>query len=311
MPLPHNNATARLTMDGLGICCFNHRRQFWEVGYLRHDHHNHKLILGIEGALSTPITFDPSDRDVVIRIETINGISSYKDYPDGFFGHEPVADRTKDPTQMSDDEKENFRWAINLEDPLDEMKQGKGDLVKPSGFGVTRCFIANAVFYTRALGPKDLFNLSIGEDGSTMDDPELEEHKFGKTNNLTAADITCASDGAVNVIIDDGHGHSQIIGPLPHRPGNPWQISLRNMRPGQLSFGEHEDHDGSHGEPRKGPESRPEIGDYHLYYTAFDLDDNRKERALWGFPEFTPADSGRTDCNLVWVGTSDDLDALF
>jgi hypothetical protein len=306
MPLPHNSATATVIIDGLGICCFNHRRQFWEVGYLRHDEHNHVLALTID---DKPVDLDPVNRDFVIRIETINGISPYRDFPDGFFGSERVADRTKDPLKMSDDEKENFRWAIDLEDPWDEMKQGRGKLFRPPGFKVTRAFIADAVFYTWELGPRDLFNLSMAENGSTMSDRELDAHKFGKTNNLTAGDITCASDGAVNVIIDDGHGHSVVKATLPHRSGNPWQISLKNMRPGRVSFSGQHDHEGSHDEIRIAPGRRPEIGDYQLYYKVFDLDDNRKQRALWGFPEINQ--SGRTDCNLVWVSTTDDLDAIF
>jgi hypothetical protein len=310
MPLPHNSATATVIIDGLGICCFNHRRQFWEVGYLRHNHHDHKLLLGIEDALSHPISIGPQD---IIRIETINGISFYKDYPDGFFGREPVQDRTKDASLMSADEKENFRWAINLEDPLDEIKHGAGRLMRPP-YPVTRAFFENAVFYTQSLPRQDLYNLAETEDGSTMDDPKLKERLFGKTNNLTAGDITCASDGAVNVIIEAGHGHSKIKATLSHRPDNPWRIHLKNMRPGNLSFGGSESHDrhkGSHGELTHPSNNKPEKGDFQLYYDAFNLDDNRKKRALWGRPEIDPLASGRTDCNLVWVGTTDDLDALF
>jgi hypothetical protein len=311
MPLPHNSATAIVTIDGLGICCFNHRRQFWEVGYLRHAQHNHVLALSIDG---NPVDLERPGRDLVIRIETINGISPYRDFPDGFFGRERVADRKKDPTQLSDDEKENFRWAIDLEDPWDEMKQGKGNLFKPSGFRVTRAFISDAVFYTGLLAPSDLFNLSISEDGSTMSETELEANKFGKTNNLTAADITCARDGAVNVILDDGHGHSEIVATLPHRSGNPHRIELTNMRPGLLSFGGHEDHDHDHQHPQREAMKEPEHpkvekGDYQLYYTAFNLADHRKQRVLWGFPE--EVESGRTDCNLVWVSSTDDLDGVF
>ena len=311
MTLPHNSATAKVTIDGLGICCFNHRRQFWEVGYLRHDQHeqeSHALVLTID---NNPVPLEPSGRDLVIRIETINGISPYRDFPDGFYGRERIADRTKNPGQMTEDEKENFRWAIDLEDPLDEMKQGTGNLFKPTRFGVTRAFISDAVFYTSLLAPQDLFNLSMAEDGSTMNEQELQARIFGKTNNLTAGDITCARDGAINVIIDDGHGHSQVIR-LDHRPGDPHQITLTNMRPGGVSFGGHHDHDQQAPEVEnvKGPEHpRPEKGDYQLYYTAFKLADNRKQRVLWGFPEET--ESGRTDCNLVWVSSTDDLDGLY
>jgi hypothetical protein len=310
MTLPHNTATAKVTIDGLAICCFTHRRQLWEVGYLRHNHHNHRLILDIDGDPNTPIEFRP-DRGIVIRIETLRGISPYRQFPDGFFDQLTIADRKQPPANL--DAAENFRWAINLEDPLD-IGHGRGQLVRLP-FSVTRAFIHDAVFYTQALPTKNLFRLFVPEDGATMSQQELDRHLFGKTNNVIGADITCAADGAVNVVIEDGHGHSQTIGPLPHRPGNPWQISLTNMRPELTeSRNESESDEGSHGGHGGGvtvSASKPAKGDFQLYYDAFDLDDRRQQRALWGFPEPAPIRSGRTDCNTVWVGTSDNLDALF
>jgi hypothetical protein len=310
MTLPQNDATANLLIDGLAICCFNHTNQVWEVAFLRHNHHDHRLILDIDGDPNTPIEFLPKP-GILIRIETVNGKSPVG-FPDGFFDMGHIPDRTQAPANS--DEAENFRWAIDLENPND-IGHGPGHLVRP-GFPVTRAFIHNAVFYTRVLNTKDLFRLLVSEDGETMSPAQLQAHLFGKTNNVIGADLTCADDGAINVIIDDGQGSPQTIGPLPHRSGNPWQISITNMRPTPTESrkeSQRENHsvagcdDGASlimGKPKK--------GDFQLYYDPFELDDKTQQRALWGFPEPGPLFvSGRTDCNTVWVGTSENLDALF
>src|SRR3954447_27038762 len=125
MPLPHNTATAQIIMDGLAIDCFNRRRQLWQVAFLRHNDHNHRLILDIDGNADTPIEFRPK-RGIIIRIETLQGISPYRDFPDGFFDKGPIRDRTRPPATA--DEAENFRWIINLEDPQ-SIGHGAGHLV--------------------------------------------------------------------------------------------------------------------------------------------------------------------------------------
>ena len=294
MPLPHNSATATVIIDGLGICCFNHRRQLWEVGFLRNTEHKHQLVLEIKRKLAREKqtkVIDPAETNT-IRIETIGGISPFKDFPNGFFDY-PRPDRKLEETQMSPDEKETFRWAVNLEDPSD-IDHGTGHLTLPE-FPVTRTFIQNAVFYTKKLPKNNLSRLLVSEDGTTMSDPGFEERLFGKTNTLLAGDIACEPTGGVNVVIEDMKGNSTVIW-LEHTPGNPWEITLNNMRmPG-------------HPVPHSG---NREQGDFQLYYDAFELDDKTKQRSLWGFPEPRPTESGRTDCNTVWVGTSDDLDALF
>jgi hypothetical protein len=306
MPLPHNTATARIKMDGLAISCFNRARQLWEVGYLRHNQHGHRLILDIDGNADTPIEFR-SKRGIIIRFETIQGISPFRDFPNGFFDRGLIANRKVAPANQ--DESENFRWAINLEEPPPDIGHGRGHLVK-SPFPVTRAFIQNAVLYTLDLPVNDLHRLLVSENGETMSAGEFNQKKFGKTNNLIGADITCAAGGAINVVIEDDE-KSKII-PLPHRPGNPWQITLTNMRPETVATDR--DSHGGHGSV-KALAAKPRKGDFHLYYDVFRLDDRRQERALWGFPEPSKSRgfkvSGRTDCNMVFLGTSSNLDVLF
>jgi len=46
MTLPHNEATATITVDGLAVCCFNKSANTWQFGFL-HDPHPplHKVRL--------------------------------------------------------------------------------------------------------------------------------------------------------------------------------------------------------------------------------------------------------------------------
>src|SRR5215216_1797199 len=106
----HQNATARLTIDGLAICCFNRKQQLWEVGYMRHC--DHELVLN-PGNGSRPLVISRGAR--VIRIETENGETPdyEKQFPLGFLDGGPVPDRKSDWDNLPIDKKENFRWAMN------------------------------------------------------------------------------------------------------------------------------------------------------------------------------------------------------
>jgi hypothetical protein len=297
-PLPHDEVTANLFFDGLGICCFN-RQKVWEIGFLRDDHHDHELILDIDGHPDMPIRIE-DEPDVVIRIKTVGGISPHTQFPKGYFGSGTVTDRKKRPATL--DDAENFGWVIDLENPRD-IDHGTGRLTKPAGFPVTRTFIENAVFYTESLPVKRMHRLFDSENGYDLPDQEFDARMFGRANDLIGADIKCAVDGTINIVIERTHAQPRTF-PLPHRPSNPWQISLTNMRSTPIRIQKQGDavRQRSHGRRK---------GDFQLYYRAFKLDDERRKRALWGFADAIDFKSGRTDCNMVFAGTSPNLDGLF
>ena len=314
MPLPHDDATANLVIDGLAICCFDKgTKDRWDVGFLRHKQHNHVLLLTIDGHPHPPIEF-VDEKGTIIRIKTDQGVSPFNDFPLGFFDKGPISvdDRKKPPKDL--DAAENFRWTINLEEPVLDIGHGKGKLLKPKSLSnMTRALIENAVFYTARRPLKTLLRLLNTDDAATMSDPQLALLRFGKTNDLIGADITCKLGGGINIIIERPNQQPETI-PLPHRPGNPWQISLTNLRPGLAELHRSETGEGSHSghEPQLTLRAdKPRKGDFQLYYDIFELNDKREERALWGFPEALSLLSGRTDCNSVWVGTSTNLDDLF
>jgi len=304
-PLTHDEATANLSIDGLAICCFNKGDKQWEVGYLHHPHHPHNLVLNIDGHPQTPISLASAFN--VISIKATGGQSPFGKFPLGFFDKDPIANRKKRPKSI--DEAENFRWAINLEEPPADIGHGSGHLHKPS-FPVTRAFIEKAVFYTQTLPQKSLTRLFVGEDGTTMPDDQFKRNLFGRTNNVIGADITC---DRIDVVIVFGDGRRQTLEPpLVHRPGDPWQISLTNMRPDANVFdsaSQSDEH--SHGSAVGLVRNKPNKGDFDLYYAAFELNEIPEQRALWGFGELAALKSGRTDCNAVWLGTSPDLNKLF
>lgn len=288
MLLDHTQATAKLTIDGLAICCFNSGESKWDVAFLRHPQQpHHELILRIESEEAICIPEDTA----VISFETVNGY--FPDgYPQGFFDNGPISDRKTYP--VTTDEKENFRWVIDLENPLD-VDHGNATL-KPSGFPVTRTFIQDAVFYTTERSPQDLLLVLDTENPNQMADP----HVFGKTNDEIAADIFCNPGGQVIIKIDGAERRR-----LDQRPGNPWQICLTNLCLQLQPTGE-----------------RFEKGDFQLFYDALNITGQR--HALWGEPvpgvvhchPFTEVGflreraSGRTDCDTTRMGTSQTLDAI-
>jgi len=294
-PLPHDEATANLFFDGLGICCFNSNK-IWEIGFLRDDVHEHDLILDIDGHPDMPLPIE-DEHGVVIRITTVGGISQQTDYPKGYFGSGSVTDRKKRPTSL--EEAENFGWVIDLEKPGD-IDHGTGHLTKPPGIPVTRTFIHDAVFYTASLPVKRTHRLLDSQDGNGLSDAEFEALLFGRENDLIGADIKCGSRGAINIAIERTHAPTRNYS-LPHRPSNPWQISLTNQRSTPVRIQKP-------GAKRQHPRRK---GDFQRYYRAFKLDDVRRQRALWGFADAIDAKSGRTDCNIVFAGTSPNLDGLF
>src|SRR5215211_627615 len=116
MSLDHQNATANLTIDGLAICCFNQKQARWEVGFMRHK--EHEFLLHLDN-LKEPIAIPEDAR--IVRVETVQGKTpDYgKEFPHGFFDLGPIDNRQRDVESFTLEERENFRWAMNLDEGAD------------------------------------------------------------------------------------------------------------------------------------------------------------------------------------------------
>lgn len=290
MALNHSEAIARVTVDGLGICCFNRREKKWDLVFLRLPPPAcHELILRVEGH-PQPVHVNPGEGP--ISFETVNGRFP-SGFPHGFFDNGLIPDRKIEPTAT--DEIENFRWVLDLET---DVPHGFIGLKKPRPpIGLTRAFIHDAVFYTQGVSSRDLILVHDSVTANPASDPP-----FGRTNNEISADIFCDPGGQVIIKL----GEDELFPPLDHRPGNPWKICLTNLcraLPPPVGFGK---------------------GDFQLFYEVLEISGDK--HALWGErvnqqvqchadPDKgvggEPITAGRPDCDTTRLGTIESFDELF
>lgn len=298
MTLNHDEAIARVTVDGLAVACFNGQNT-WDLAFLRlREDTCHNLILHIEGR-------DPRYLDETVgtvSFETVDGHFP-SGFPDGFFDHGPITNRKRQPRPGP--ETENFRWVIDLENDNDVPHGFNGLKEPPLRVGLTRTFIQNAVFYTLNVSPQHLILVPDHEDPNP---PAPSPPRLGKTNDEIAADMFCNPGGEVVIKID-----GEEIFREKHRPGNPWKICLTNLC---ISTPDTE---------------RPfRKGDFQHFYEVIDV--RGPQYALWGEPiastlaQCNPGAGpgvvvdasgrsavaiGRPDCDTTRLGTTQTLDPLF
>jgi hypothetical protein len=301
MPLNHDDATAKIKIDGLAICCFNKKERRWEVGVMRHDEHAF-ILRWADGHEALAV---PADARVV-RIETENGETpDYdKEFSEGFFDAGPVGNRKRDAAGLTDDERENFRWAMNLDDGAD-VPHGTITIKRPP-YPVTMVYISDAVFYTNAITPENMFLLPLVEDPNNMSARAVDQRLYGKTADEIGVDIKCSEGGRIKIIVDDKE-----VGSMEHRPGEPWGMELMNMRK------DHNHDRPGHGHMVMAPVAAAAVavdqsatlyqqGDFQIYYDSLDVTGDKY--SLWGKRPPGAASSsspfgmsGRTDCNTPWV----------
>jgi hypothetical protein len=270
------------------------------VGYLRHPLHDLVLDLGSGNGISIPREAQ------VIKIETIKGQKPDYDqeFPLGFFDRDKVQDRKLDPQDMKADEQHNFRWAMNLDEGFD-IPHGDGKLKRPP-YPVTIVQISDAVFYTSKQSPDNLFLLPLAENPGILSATALEQKVFGKAADEIGASVMCDVAGGIAITVD-----GQEFMRLPHSPGGPWKINLKNMpanhnhdpAPAPAPDPDPDpDHDHDHGgQPAMNTVTvdtlKLEQGDFQLYYDSVDV--TGEKQTFWGVLPVTS--SGRTDCNSGWI----------
>src|SRR5438132_14207320 len=106
MTLNHNEATAIVTIDGLGICCFNHAAQEkWDLAFLRDPPPNppcpHELKLEVDGQeIPFPDPANPPDITfVVVNAPPLDYMQPHDGFniSNGFFAPLVISDRTEPP----------------------------------------------------------------------------------------------------------------------------------------------------------------------------------------------------------------------
>lgn len=299
MTLPHNDATAALSINGIALCCFNRRKPRWEVAFLRHP--AHELLLTVtpppEG-VATPIKIPEGARQIRIKTKRGKRPDYPHSHPGGFFDPGAI-DRKELPTDP--DLRESFRWAIDLNGA--EVHHGKLRRLKKPPYPVTMVHVSDALFYTCSQAENKFYLLPEGVDPNDLGDEELARWELGYASELLAADIRCAEGGRVRIEID---GMDAIN--LEHRQHATWRIGLTNLCPTSVrALSPDWRQRGDDGAP-PGSDARPLLveGDFRLYYYFVEVEGAHD--SLWGPLRFVR--SNRTDCNAEMITGVDNLDPL-
>lgn len=292
MALQHDQAIARVTVDGLGVCCFNSAEKKWDIAFLRDVEPDcHQLVLQIEEGPTLLI----NENERLISFETVKGHFP-AEFASGYFDNGPINDRRRRPS--AGPETENFRWVIDLERDVAHDFVG---LKRNPPTRLTRAFIHDAVCYTLNVSHDNLVLVHNDQDPTGMPNPPV----FGRTNDEISADMFCDADGEVFITID-----REEIWRKPLRPGNPWKICLTNLCVNlHYPSGLHK-------------------GDFQNFYKVIDI--RGVPHALWGPGGVVAASSctpprhfnrvtalgpdsalGRPDCDTTRLGTIQSLDPLF
>src|SRR6185503_19973209 len=136
MPLPHQNVTARVSITGLALGCYNKATQNYEVGMIRQK--THTLTIEVKKQLPNGLSrmiFQTEDSQHRIFIDAENARVPDRE----IFTVGETLDRN-DRTHDSED----FRWVIDFEMDLN----GKAEVdLKPPKVPVTEMYISKPQLY--------------------------------------------------------------------------------------------------------------------------------------------------------------------
>lgn len=218
MALIESTSTALVRITGLGIICFNEKKERAEIAVIRDE--QHELSINIQ----QPKYKDGIDKDLIIyeniasytglpkenvSIEILtNGESKHKGYEvykaDGEF------DR-KDSEDMND-----FRWVVSMKKLHDE------NIVKANSenrYPLTKLFVNDGLFYVHQLNTDMVFEkIEKGEDGN-----EKHREVFGNIAETLGVKLD-ADEVIFNITIGDN-----IESHTLKRSGLPYRIEIKNM----------------------------------------------------------------------------------
>lgn len=283
-PVP-GTPVAQLTIDGLGICCFNDEAKFWEVAYIRRA--RHKLIITIaeldsqgEPVAGKVVPYLVDDDVESFRISLSGGSEAhYGVYPHGG----PAAPdfvRT-----AANNDPHDLGWMIDVTgaEPQHDFKR----LVpkSKSGAGVTLAQLRHSFFYTRKPGAHPV-RLSPVKDNHPNSQNSRE---LGRANEEIDGMLLASEPGKITFEFEPARSFS--INPLPYDPSQPcrYRITIINE-------------DEQFSQPKGGFVR----GDFHLYYDIIEVEGEQQD--LWARPRpTTPGNPSDGDCN---VGSARSLPTL-
>lgn len=210
MPLDHSKATAKVSVTGLALSCYNPTTNNWEVGLPRQLPH----VLRI-----TVSKFADADNMSQVTVEIDEQHRIYITAANAVVPEEPIY--KQDPfsrTSPGTSDPEDFRWIVDFDTEF------SGDepvtVQRPDGLAITELYISSPLLYA--------------DDSDQLDQLKLvnlqthEKTEFGTIAQKYHADITCNAGGAVILRVDGPLGFSV---DLPHIEGVTHRILIENLCP--------------------------------------------------------------------------------
>ena len=218
MSVNESSATALVRFTGLGIICFNEKRQRGEIAVIRDD--KHQLSIRIQrpvyqdGAENDIVVYRDiaayeqlAKEDVVIEIKASRApsVPSYEVYQSGDFDRLGSADVN------------DFRWIVNMDSLHGQSPLG------PTGqrpYPLTKLYIGNALFYAHKLD-RNLFFEKVEKDESGA---ATQRGTFGNIAETIGAKIEAEEVSFTIRIGDQEETHL-----LQRLEGLPFRIEIKNM----------------------------------------------------------------------------------
>jgi hypothetical protein len=231
-PLDHSKATAKISLEGLAIGCYNEKTRNWEVGLIRHDCHVPRVTVAKVDAdgKRAQMTFEV-DQQHQIFISGTNVVASEQP----LFKREPF-----DRENPDNSDPEDIRFLVDLENEFNDGNEAK----LLDAFPMTPLFVSEPTIYAnprKRLSGMKLLDLTT--------DPPTEKGDFRTVAAICNADIVCNEGGAVTVRVEGPVGFSI---DLPHIPGKTHGIVIENLCPPAMT------NKNAHAQPEALPQSQPQ-----------------------------------------------------
>ena len=226
-PPEYGTPVAELSIDGLGLCCFNSSLREWEVAFLRDSGHNLEIKVkevDRQGKIIREFPNPPvprGDNGSIIRLSVDNSSGTHlNDFEKGLFKALPRFSRTGDDSY-------DFRWTIDFVGRNMPHGNFNGLITKaenPGRVNVTIVTIPNALFYTKRVTQDSVI--------LALENVPLPENSpvFGRTNEVVGGAVYATTQGAIRLEYVGGSSSIPTVTlPQPATAENLYEISLTNM----------------------------------------------------------------------------------
>lgn len=228
------NATATVTLDGLGICGFNLNQPAGprgDVAILRAPEHHFTIQVDDDRPRDLPdnctIAIGAVDADETVLSQ----------YPDRRF-IQGQFDRTQPASAGTDNNIQDFRWMFFIEDTVAQANLPPVTLSRrpAPAFGLTFAYIYDAVFYAANLTVNPITILPAGQDPNGTTPTTI-----GLANAEVGADIVCKEGGFVIVQVLNEHNEVYVDNTGKefrwelNEENKPHSVFLKNEEPQRLS----------------------------------------------------------------------------